>query len=146
MVDNTKSEGELFARLYIERGPATQDNKAFRNRLIGYLQANHHDEFSAIASIAKQELGLIVPVQGGTMGAYCDVSAFLDAAPIAHVLNLVAVIWRVLKERYGEKKWREFVSRAMRDENLGYSIGAYGGVREATFGQEASHRSGTIPR
>jgi hypothetical protein len=128
MVDNSQSEGEFFTRMYIERGPTTRDSVTFRNRLIGYLQANHHDEYGAIGSHAKQELGLIMPIQHGVMGGYYNVPAFLDSAPIKDVLNVITVIWRVLKPRYGEKKWCEFVARAMRDENLGHSIDAYGGV------------------
>src|SRR6266478_1598191 len=128
MPDNSQPEGEFFTRLYMERGPPTRDSNTFRNRLIGFLQANHHDEFGAIGSHAKQELGLVIPIQYGVMGGHYDVPAFLGSAPTKDVLNLITVIWRVLKPRYGEKKWREFVARALRDENLGYSIDASGGM------------------
>jgi hypothetical protein len=128
MVDNSQSEGEFFTRLYIERAPPMRDSITFRNRLIGYLQANHRDEYGEIGSHAKQELGLIMPIQYHVLGGFSDVPAFLGLAPIKDFLNLITVIWRVLKPRYGETKWREFVARAMREESLGYSIDAYGGV------------------
>jgi hypothetical protein len=128
MTDDRNSEGEFFTRFYIERGPPTRDSVAFRVRLSGFLQANHHDAFSAIASDAKQELGLVIAYKYGPAGFY-NVPEFLESAPIESVLNLITVIWRVLKEDYVDGKWHAFVVRAMREENLGYSIDARGAVR-----------------
>jgi hypothetical protein len=128
MIDSTQSNGEFFSRLYVEHGPPTRDSVAFRNRLIGYLEANHPDEFYAIASMAKRELGLIVRAHSGIAAMYYDVPQFFQSESMPHVLNMITVVWRVLKPRYGETKWREFVARAMREENLGYSIDAFGGV------------------
>jgi hypothetical protein len=127
MVDSTQSKGEFFSRAYIERGPPTRDSQAFRNRLTGYLEANHRDEFYAIASVAKQELGLVVDIRHG-VHVYADVPDFVQTRPMPKVLDLITVIWRVLQPRYGHTNWREFVARAMRDENLGYSIDEIGGV------------------
>jgi hypothetical protein len=128
MTDDVSQSGEFFTRFYIERGPPTRDSSAFRVRLSGFLQANHHAAFSAIASDAKQELGLVVAYKYGPAGYY-NVPEFLESAPIGHVLNLITVIWRVLKEDRVDGKWHEFVARAMREENLGYSIDVRGAVR-----------------
>jgi hypothetical protein len=37
MTDAERPSGELFSRLYIDRGAPAQDSQFFRNRLSGYL-------------------------------------------------------------------------------------------------------------
>jgi hypothetical protein len=52
--------GELFSRLYLERGvpgvPA--QNPFFRNRLDAFLQANHYKDYAELSIYLKQEAGL----------------------------------------------------------------------------------------
>lgn len=127
MTKEARPEGEYFTRLYLERGPPTQDSVAFRNRLVGYLENRHSDSFRLIASLAKRELGLIVPSWAGTMGTYYDLPKFFETESIPNVLSVVTLIYRILTGTFADE-WCEFVARSMREENLGYSMDSHGGV------------------
>jgi hypothetical protein len=143
-----KPVGELFSRLYIERGAPVQDSAPFRNRLDAYLQAAHYSEYAEIASYLRREAGLVV----GTFyaekynTAFYKFTDFFTQSPMPAVLSSVTLIYRYLKDKFPERlstrdpanpwvyrypkaeAWQQFVGRAMREENTAYSLDAGCGV------------------
>lgn len=141
MTDAERRSGELFSRLYIERGAPAQDSQFFRNRLSGYLSASHAADGAAISAYLKQEGGLILSYKG-----YWDFDGFFTETRIEFVLSSITLIWRFLKKQYPSwdrisdptkpggytypkaDAWHGFVQRAMREENLAYSLDELCGV------------------
>lgn len=136
-------QGELFSRLYLERGAPAQDSSFFRNRLQAYLQKNHYSDYGKISSYLKQEAGLVVPSFANNFGhVFYDFLAFFSSAEIVHVLNAVTLIWRFLYKEYPLTKrapvpetkhpqaaaWQDFVSRALLEENMAYVLDDMCGV------------------
>jgi hypothetical protein len=136
-------EGEFFSRLYIECGPATDDSRKFRNRLVGCLEANYHAEYYSIVSAAKQELGLLVPSHPGMTVMIYELPQFINETSVANLLDMITLIYRVLARKHTHTRWREFVARALRDENVGYSIDKMGGMH-FFVDQEFERNKGSI--
>jgi hypothetical protein len=55
-------------------------------------------------------------------------SKFFRESPIEHVLNAITLIWRYWNGTYEQDNWRKFVSRALREENMGYQLDVRCGV------------------
>jgi len=138
MGDSEPKTGELFTRQYIARGAPTQDSVLLRNRLDAYLQANHYAEYSKLTSYLRQEGGLIISTLYSDKyhTTYYNFSQFFKDSRIEFVLSAITLLWRYLKatDRQPVTKpdrsigyifpkaaaWRDFVNRAMREENVGY--------------------------
>jgi hypothetical protein len=146
--DRKPPVGELFSRLYIERNAPTQDSSFFRNRLSGYLEANHYSDYGEIAKYLKQEAGLIIVstwVEKSNF-VYFDFPTFFTETRIEFILSSTTLIWRFLKDKYQNwnsgsipghprgwrypkaEAWQQFVARAFREENLSYSLDELCGV------------------
>lgn len=146
--EEQKAKGELFARLYMERGAPAQDNPFFRNRLDAYLQTNHYSDYAKISAYLKQEAGLIVSTSylEKFHNVYYNFAEFFSKTRIDLVLSAFTLIWRFLRKEYSQLSktgridsayemrypeadaWREFVSRALREENLAYVLDEMCGV------------------
>jgi hypothetical protein len=122
MDDSSKIKGELFSRLYIERGTPTQDSATFRTRLVGFLETYEPAKYADIATAIKTEIGVAVETHSTGFGVFHDVPKFFEKGRIQDVLSAITLIWRYLKPKSAHNAWRIFVSRAMREENLGYSL------------------------
>ncbi|MBW8327764.1 MAG: hypothetical protein K0M48_00935 [Thiobacillus sp.] len=115
--------GELFSRVYLERGAPLQDSARFRNRLYAYLQTNCNNELARIAAHIKQEGGLII-----RYGYYAyEFTEFFTEERIEHVLDAITLIWKYFDLTYtGNRRvaggWYAFVSRALREENMSYRL------------------------
>ena len=59
---------------------------------------------------------------------YHDIPKFFAGARPEHVLSAITLIWRLLKPKSAHGAWRDFVARAMREENLGFIMDDAGGV------------------
>src|SRR5688572_10911590 len=92
--------GEPFSRFYIERGAPAQDNQLFRNRLTGYLQSKHYNDYGEIALYLRQEGGLLVPTSYLAGAVYWDFPKFFTDTAIEHVLSAITFIWRFLRAKY----------------------------------------------
>lgn len=131
--DSEPKVGELFTRQYIARGAPTQDSSAFRNRLDAYLQAKYYSEYGKLASYLKQEGGHVIPVSG--LGY--NFIQFFSNSPVEIVLSAITLIFRYIKANHRQaatgadrslvyisfkaNEWRDFVNRALREENVGYT-------------------------
>ena len=140
--------GELFSRLYVERGAPTQDSEFFRNRLEAYLVGNHFKDYADLTAYLKQEAGLIVPTsyleKFGSI--YYNYPEFFSKARIELLLSAITLIWKYLRIKHAEWQknvkpdppyvqkfpkadaWLAFVSRAFREENLAYVLDEACGV------------------
>jgi hypothetical protein len=143
--DRNRPAGELFSRLYIERGAPTQDSQLFRNRLAGYLETSHFADYGEIARHLQQEAGLIVNATMSGISVYYDFPSFFRKTDIRFLLDSITLIWRHLKTKYPVRPspiaafprethlskadaWQQFVARAFREENLCYAVDELCGV------------------
>lgn len=114
--------GKPFSRVYLNQGAPTKDSERFRHRLGAYywdhLHAHHaHDLQRAYA----KEGGIKVPYD---MAGY-SISDMFEKSPLRDVLDAITFTFQVLN-RKGWKpqasEWQQFVARALREENVGYSL------------------------
>lgn len=147
---NTKaaiSVGDLFTRQYLDRGAPLQDNQFFRSRLDAFLQANHYKDYADLAAYLRQESGIVVETfySDEYKNVYYKFTDFFSSTRIEHVLSAITLIWRFLGKysqtlstrnpanpytyKYPKAEaWHAFVSRAMREENMAYSLDEKCGV------------------
>lgn len=128
--------GQLFSRVYLERGSPAQDSSRFRVRLSGYISGATHVDASTFARHLSTEGGIDV------VGTAASISTFFRQAPIADVLDAITVEFKRLadaasaadfrhqKDYYAELAiaWRELARRALKEENLAYRVDNQGGV------------------
>lgn len=155
--------GELFARVYLERGAPAQDSVFFRNRLDAFLQAQHYKDYGELSVYLKREAGLIVTSSyHQSFGVFYDFSGFFTKSPIKHVLSTITLIWRFLCDKYpqwdGKTKvlearghkypradaWHAFVSRTLREENMAYALDEKCGVHYFVDEEFERNRASTL--
>lgn len=130
------SGGELFSRIYADRGAPVGDSARFRLRLFGYLRALPNLEWSDISDHLLREGGIHVTA---STSAFMQ---FYESGQLADVLDSITIERRrliaqippqgyPLRDHYMRRAlaWDEFVKRAFREENLGYRLGDDGSVR-----------------
>jgi hypothetical protein len=134
MDDNTSPVGNLFTHTYQDRGQPAPDSVPFRARLASYLDRNHHKELWNLFNFLAQETGYITP------GHYLKLRHEFENLSIGQILNVITLIWRFFSppanlstfEMEEAKKpsahWKQFVERALVEENLGYRLDEKCGV------------------
>jgi hypothetical protein len=120
----------------------------FRNRLEAYLIANHFKDYANISAYLKQEAGLVIASTWIEKSAsvYYNFPEFFAKTRIELVLSAITLIGRYLASKYPEwvkttspkpalvctypktEAWRAFVLRAMREENMAYTLDDMCGV------------------
>jgi hypothetical protein len=122
--------GELYSHLYIERGDTQSDSSRFRARLGQYVETHFAKEAYGYRSMIIMELG-VVDFPGGHTWENA-LGNFFRKSPIADVLSAVTLIYRKYSGEIWQKPtgdaWRDFVQRALREENVGYSIDSAAGI------------------
>jgi len=159
-VSQDKPKGQLFTHTYLDRGQPTQDSELFRRRLGGYIQSKLWEDRYKLVTFIKTETGLSVPGSSVPGGVYYGFEDFLVATPIQYVLNIITLLWRFNWDQHKTMKmvagdwqyvcpqateWREFVSRVLREENIGYTLDEYCGVH-FLVDQEFSNNKASILR
>ena len=133
MADQEHTTGQLFTRVYTERGKPVQDNAPFRRRLGAYVQTKFDDNHYQLHHYLEIEAGLIVPNWPGVEGNVYEFGKFFETIEIQQLLNAITLIWKYFsaaesyKRRYA-RNWVDFVARVFREENLGYSLDEKCGV------------------
>jgi hypothetical protein len=123
------NNGMRFSLLYLDRSEYLKDSKRFRNRLAAFYD-EYLDEFykDDIAKLIELEIGAEVPSSIG----YYRVSAFLKSAELRDLIDSITVIYKALSANaysgQAPDKWKEFVARALSEENLGYQLDEKCGV------------------
>lgn len=130
MSDSSVPTGQLFSRVYLERGKPMTDSKRFRSRVGAFLSKVTFNRAKAAQDTAI-ETGVKVP----TFGAYPRVNykfdSFIVEQAIRDVLDIITIIYRNIQSDLdggGKHFFINFVERAMREENMSYRLDADGGV------------------
>ena len=119
---------DRFSLIYLEQGAPTRDSERFRNRLAAFYAseiASTHG--SAVVDEFERETGAIVPGRGSPR-FFVKV---IREGELRDVLDAITIVYRVLQARFSRDRnnWLNFVARAMRETNVGYSIDENGIVR-----------------
>lgn len=122
------NEGEKFSLVYLNRSEPVRDSQRFRNRLAAYYWESLHKYYdSAIVKIIQKEIGAEVPF---TAMSY-SVSDFFKKNETRDVLDAITLIYRILSPSgpsQSSEQWKQFVSRVMKEENLGYQLDTKCGI------------------
>lgn len=117
------SKGELFSRVYLDRGAPTQDNMRFRLRMFGYLEMARGTDWYALSKSIKMSGGFDI------LGTNAGFKKFFLESPVVDVLDFITLHWRDLGggvdylARDGHSStWLMFVRKALVEENLGYRL------------------------
>jgi hypothetical protein len=141
MGKESTSVGQLFSRVYLERGKPIADSKRFRKRIAAFISGGDLIPTDHIAKNIRIELGVDVPY--GLAGY--NINEFIEEALIADVLSALTIITRNLKYPGAHKKiWIEFVQRVFDEENIHYKIDEKGGVHYLVDEEFERNRSATL--
>lgn len=145
MSDDLSQIGALFSRVYLERGTLQSDSKRFRAR-VGAEVSTTPFPHANTASLILRELGVKVGTIGHTRAIY-KFETFINSAELRDVLDTITLIYRSITSANPERdreKFRRFVERVMREENLGYSLDEACGVRFYTDEEFERSRASVI--
>jgi hypothetical protein len=140
--------GELFSRVYLEKGAPTQDSMRFRRRLAGYLLdvINNHFPRAAslrtLASVLHSELGVTFLHSAYDSGW----NEFFETAELCDVLDTITLIAKNISSgnQDARREWQAHVARTIREENLGYRLDPQGGVHYFADAEFERNRVATI--
>lgn len=117
-------EGKRFSLLYLERSAPVRDSQRFRNRLASYYLDNLDKYFCGeIIKVIMKETGAEIP----SSGYGYNVVSFFKENTVRDVLDSITLIYQVLSSP-SAVQWKSFVSRVLREENLGYKLDSKCGV------------------
>ena len=145
MTDPDRPVGQLFSHIYEDRGLPGLDGDLFRGRLAGFLDDFQVSNREKLARYLKRETGLSVPKKR-YKNDY-DFEKFLAEISIHHVCNSITLIWRFFGEHFRtdlDQQWSEFVSRVLREENIGYELDAECGVHYLVDQEFERNRATTL--
>jgi hypothetical protein len=114
--------GKRFSLLYLDRSKTLRDSQRFRNRLAAfYWKSLHSLHASDIVHAIQLEIGAEVPF---IVGSYSG-SDFFKQSELRDLLDSITVIYKLVKGGpFGNvpDNWKNFVGRAISEENLGYRL------------------------
>ena len=125
--DMFMNEGMRFSLLYLDRSESLRDSKRFRNRLAAFYWETLHEYYkNEIVKSIQLEIGAEVPF---IVSSY-SVSEFFKITELRDLLDSITVIYKAIAGNWEQSanKWREFVARAISEENLGYRVDEKCGV------------------
>jgi len=137
-------EGKRFSQVYLERGAPTRDSQRFRNRLSAYYGEHLMDHRADIAKRIHQETGVKIPWSHGY-----DISGFIEKGELRDVLDSITLIYKAVRTLGGysatdAEQWKNFVTRVLREENLGYQLDSQCGVHYFVDEEFERNRSATL--
>lgn len=130
MADGSSTAGELFSRIYIEKGRPRADSVRFRARLAAKIDSFTFSE-SATARLILEETGAVVTKGGSINRSVYYYETFIKNAELRDLLDVITLIYRSLQssDLAGvQALYRQDVERIMREENLSYRLDIAGGV------------------
>ena len=138
--------GRRFSHVYLGRGEPTQDSVRFRRRLIAFIYQYKALNLARgrIAEVIHRELGVDIPSR---LNHGSDFRDFFDHAEIRDVLDSITVIWTELYSMglsTAADEWRDFVQRAINEENLGYRLDEKSGVHYLVDEEFERNRLATV--
>ena len=119
-------EGIRFSLLYLERSTPARDSQRFRNRLAVYYRDNLNDYYKDnTRKVIELETGAKVP---WVVMDY-SIPEFIMHSELRDVLDSITLIHRVLEVHVAVAvRWKNFVERVFKEENLGYRLDSKCGV------------------
>jgi hypothetical protein len=113
-------EGKRFSLLYLERSLPAKDSTRFRNRLAAFFGKELKEYSFEIFNIIKKETGAEIlrsPVAWG-------IPDFFKKNELRDVLDAITLIYLGIPNDYyhNDKKWKDFVERVLKEENMGYKL------------------------
>lgn len=127
MGDKASSVGDLFSRVYLERGTPANDSVRFRSRIGFYISDEMTNAGSASKEIRK-ELGVEIK-NNGRIWLWGE---YFRTVSVSDMLSTITLIYRaVLASSYSNQEapaFKSFVSRAFAEENLCYRVDEKCGV------------------
>jgi hypothetical protein len=140
-MSNEPPIGRPYSQLYTERGVATEDSRRFRARVGNYIRHLDLERRRKIATLLREEIG--AKANADVLGVFleeCTLRDLLDS--ITHVTSS---LWGgTNRGSEAANDWLNFVSRALKEENLGYRLDARGGVHPAVDEEFDAQRRTTI--
>jgi hypothetical protein len=119
--------GQLFSRVYSQRGEPVQDSPKFRRRLGAYLSQNRDDMQNARSHV-EVEVGLRVPISGNSY----DWRKLVETILLLELLDTITAIYKGLLDTpyttNAPRMFVQFVERTLQEENLSYTIDRAGGM------------------
>lgn len=113
---------DRFSQLYLERGVPSRDSARFRHRLAAYFWERLDKEHNFDCRQAfERETGTAVPFSGSR---WVFANVFKNAE-LRDVLDAITIVFDVMQEKGWYRpaaSWRDFVIRAMHEENVGYRL------------------------
>ncbi|MEE8574027.1 MAG: hypothetical protein V3T30_01335 [Thermodesulfobacteriota bacterium] len=135
MSDKERSVGELFSRVYLERGAPQNDSERFRRRLGGYYLnlTGIHGMSWIIGNRLVSTLGVGIP----SSCTASDIKRFFYKGELRDVLDSITLIWISciksieFETRENASIWKSSVEQIFVEENLGYRLDEECGVHFA---------------
>ncbi len=116
-------QGKRFSLVYLERGDPARDSQRFRNRLAAYYLEHLQKEHSnRIKRAMEREAGIEVPY---IHNWGFNVSDVFKKGNLRDVLDSITIVYQELLKsgwKGHAAGWRGFVERALREENVGYTV------------------------
>jgi hypothetical protein len=121
-----ENEGIRFSLIYLERSTPFKDSKRFRNRLAAFFRKELDKYSFEIFNIIKTETGAEIPRSPVALG----IPDFFKENELRDVLDAITLIYSGIPNDYShnDKKWKDFVERVFKEENLGYKLDSKCGV------------------
>ncbi len=130
-VMNDAPIGRRFSLVYLDRGAPARDSQRFRRRLSAIFHdlcgRNDGDLRHRFATMVQHELGVVVPMG---MNGYLFSDFFVDCET-RDLLDSITLAFRAFsapRHSARDRQWHGEVSRALAEENMGYTLDEQGGV------------------
>ena len=119
-------EGVRFSQVYLDRSTPVNDSVRMRNRISAIYWDMLSNDKNDLISLIQKETGAKVPFTGASF----SISNFFETAEIRDLLDSITIIYNyyVKSQRYKAIQWHTFISRVLREENVGYRLDGSGGV------------------
>ena len=105
--------GQLFTRVYVERGAPTRDSERLRTRLSAYAYRRiDNDDAYRVVSMNDTELGIRLDSR--------ELSGHFEQCSLQDLLNSITCTFRALTREYSRANidWHSFVTRCLKRKTL----------------------------
>ena len=111
-----------FSLRYLAGGPPTKESQRFRNRLGSYIRSRFSKDHDApvLREFLEVEVGVKLPYASSSAER---MALLFENGELRDVLDAITLVYAWL-----EKKWKDhqvskdFVARALKEENVGYTL------------------------
>lgn len=123
--------GQLFTRVYRDRGEPRHDDPKFRVQLHHALHEIFAKEFYSLGKFIGGQTGIEVPHSDGGFGNSYDFDQYLNECPLDELLDFITLVVRFAeskKVRVRGYTWMDRVRAALETHNMAYEVDRMGGI------------------